>query len=80
MTEISGTKCANHDGTAQVCAECLETIGGLLDALREIAKGEGAYSRDQLTHANNTIENMKKIASDATEKVLRVQPPERSSL
>ena len=34
-------------------------------ALREIAKGEGAFSRDQLTHATNCVESMKDIASCA---------------
>lgn len=42
---------------------------GLLKALEEIEKGEGAYNRDQLTHATNTIDNMKRIAHDAIEKV-----------
>ena len=37
----------------------------LLNALREVAKGEGAYSRDELAHARNTIENMLKIANKA---------------
>lgn len=32
-------------------------------ALREIAKGEGRYSRDPLTHAANTIEDMKALAA-----------------
>jgi hypothetical protein len=36
-------------------------------ALEEIAKGEGAFSRDHLTHAQNTIENMKRIAVEALE-------------
>lgn len=40
----------------------------LLAALEEIAKGEGVFSLDQLTHANNTIENMQKIALDAIAK------------
>jgi hypothetical protein len=35
------------------------------EALRAIAKGEGAFSRDPLTHATNTIENLKAIAADA---------------
>lgn len=30
----------------------------LLEALRQIAKGEGRFSRDPLTHASNTIEDM----------------------
>ena len=37
----------------------------LLAALENVAKCEGAYSRDELTHARNTIENMAKIAEDA---------------
>ena len=41
----------------------------LLDALLEIAKGEGAFSLDPLTFANNTIENMIEIANTAIEKV-----------
>ena len=31
-------------------------------ALVEIAKGDGAFNRDRLTHADNCIENMKSIA------------------
>jgi hypothetical protein len=34
-------------------------------ALREIAKGEGAFSRDPLEHAKNTIANMQAIARAA---------------
>ena len=34
------------------------------EALKEIKKGEGAFSLDHLTHANNTIENMKSLAED----------------
>lgn len=41
------------------------TIEGLLSALKEIAKGEGVYSRDSQEHANNTIESMKRIAQEA---------------
>ena len=36
----------------------------LMEALREIAKTEGVFSRDRLTHAKNTIKAMKKIAED----------------
>ena len=32
-------------------------------AMAEIAKGEGAYSRDQLEHADNCIESMKRLCS-----------------
>ena len=37
-------------------------------ALEEISKGEGAFSRDPLTHASNTIENNKRIAQEALKK------------
>lgn len=37
----------------------------LLETLKEIAKGEGPYSRDQLTFANNTISAMKELAQAA---------------
>lgn len=35
--------------------------------LKEIMKGEGAYSRDRLTHAGNCVENMKGLAKQALE-------------
>ncbi len=34
----------------------------LLEALKEIAKGEGAFSQNLLLHARNTIDNMKSLA------------------
>ena len=37
----------------------------LLEALKEISKGEGKYNRDHLQHAENTIESMKAIANKA---------------
>lgn len=36
-----------------------------LNALKEIAKGEGPYARDPLTFANNTIESLVAIAKKA---------------
>lgn len=42
--------------------------GELLAALKTISKGEGAYSRDHLTHAANCIEEMKAIAIAAITK------------
>jgi len=35
--------------------------------LEEALKGEGAYNRDQLTHAGNTIESMKDLIREALE-------------
>jgi hypothetical protein len=37
----------------------------LVAALKKIAKPEGAYSRDELTHARNTIANVIAIAKQA---------------
>lgn len=37
----------------------------LRQALEEIAKGEGPYSRDQLTHAGNVIDNLTTLAKQA---------------
>ena len=37
----------------------------LLAALAEIAKGEGAFSRDPLVHCGNAVDSMKAIASAA---------------
>ena len=37
----------------------------LEEALREISKGEGPFSKDHLKHAANCIENMKNIAITA---------------
>ena len=37
----------------------------LVEALREIAKGAGPYSQDQLEHATNTIQAMKDLANEA---------------
>ena len=37
----------------------------LLEALKEISKGEGRYSRDNYQFACNCIEDMKKLATDA---------------
>lgn len=43
----------------------IESYNLAMDALREIAKGAGPYSRDPLTHASNTIDAMRAIAKDA---------------
>lgn len=56
----------------QGCADSDKRISGLesqlcraREALEEIAKGEGAFSLDPLTHASNTIDSMKEIAKQA---------------
>lgn len=38
-------------------------------ALIEIQKGEGRFSRDPLTHADNTIEDLTGLAAKALERV-----------
>jgi hypothetical protein len=51
------------------CADLLEKaeaeVERLKEALTDIAKGEGRYNRDPLTHASNTIEDMQALASAA---------------
>ena len=37
----------------------------VLEILRQITQGMGRYSRDPLTHASNTIDDMKQLASEA---------------
>lgn len=37
----------------------------LINVLKEIAKCEGAYNMDRLTHAGNVIQNMKELALNA---------------
>jgi hypothetical protein len=46
-------------------AASLRELSRLRDALRSIAKGEGRFNRDPLTHASNTIEDMIAIAEAA---------------
>ena len=41
----------------------------MLKALKEIRKGEGAFSLDHLTHAENTIESMKNTAKEVLSKI-----------
>ena len=42
-------------------------IERLRDALTQITYGEGRYNTDQLTHAENTIEDMIALAKEALE-------------
>ena len=59
-------------GAIASCKEAANTLESLLtrnelleSALKEISKGVGAYSQDQLTNAGNTIDSMVKIADKA---------------
>ena len=42
----------------------------LIEALKEIAKGEGPYTHDQLEHADNCIKAMKELANVAIDEVM----------
>lgn len=42
-----------------------QDIKKLIEALKEISLGQGRYSLDPLTHASNTIDDMKQLANDA---------------
>lgn len=53
------------DRDAEANARLIAAAPALLAALEEIAKGEGPYSRDPLTHAANTVEAMEAIAKAA---------------
>lgn len=67
-----GTLIAMSEGWSdeeQANARLIAAAPDLLEALKEIAKGEGAYSRDPLIHAGNVITNMKVIANEAIHKV-----------
>jgi hypothetical protein len=55
----------NRPLLAKACLDGANELGKLRRALAEISKGEGAFSRDQLTFATNCIESMKQTALDA---------------
>jgi len=40
-------------------------VDELIEALQAIARAEGRYSRDPLTHASNTIDDMVALANTA---------------
>jgi len=50
--------------TAKIKALC-EYVDRLETALRKIAKGDGAFSRDPLTHAENCVERAVGLAKEA---------------
>ena len=54
----------DEDGVL-ISGETAQNLLNAVYALQEIKKGEGAYSKDPLTHANNTIKNLVNIASKA---------------
>lgn len=64
---------ADHSNTENLVATIHdESVGAMLaaapqmlEALKEIAKGEGRFSTDHLKHASNTIDDMKDLATAA---------------
>jgi len=46
-----------------------EAASELLEALKQIAKGEGRFSKDPFQHCQNTVEDMREIARLALTKV-----------
>ena len=59
---------------AKANARLIAAAPDLLAALREIERGEGEFSRDQLTHATNCIESMRSIARAAIALATGEQP------
>lgn len=77
--ELTGLRkpfCADGQNDPQTPVESMHSLrdslaaarlenGRLREALSEVTKREGAFSRDHLEHANNTIDNMAEIATRA---------------
>ena len=63
--ERTGPRSAKHlSPIDQIKALRLE-LRQVKEALLQISKGEGPFSRDQLQHCSNTVETMKEIARNA---------------
>ena len=73
MTDVTNycVECVERERREREQAEEIDRLKAeverMRNALQEIAKGEGRYSRDPITHADNCIEDMKKLAADALE-------------
>ena len=61
MREVANKICDAADEIERLTDELREARA----ALQEIVKGEGRYSTDRMTHANNTIEDMIALAAAA---------------
>jgi len=53
---------------AKANAKLITAAPEMLEALKEISKGNGRYDMDKLKHASNTIEDMKELAISAIKK------------
>ena len=55
-------------GKAIANAHLIAAAPDMYEALKEISEGKGRYSLDKLTHASNTIDDMKALAIEAIAK------------
>jgi len=52
----------NEGDRDDIYSDILNFVKPFVEGLIDISEPKGAYSRDALTHANNTIQNCKEIA------------------
>jgi hypothetical protein len=52
----------NEGDRDDIYSDVFDFVKPFIDGLTDIAEPSGVYSRDPLTHANNTINNCKEIA------------------
>ena len=64
-----GNRIETRKANAEFIVHCVNNHDTVVDALEEIEMGEGPFARDQLKHAENTIESMKQIARAALAEV-----------
>lgn len=53
----------NEGDRYDIYSDTLDFVKPFIEGLVDISEPKGAYSKDALTHANNTIRNCKEIAS-----------------
>ncbi len=59
------------EGMQEANVRLITAAPDMIAALKEIAKGDGAFDRDPLVHASNCIENMESLAKAAIKKAER---------
>ena len=69
---VGGCECTIEWDAIDQCPLCA-AAPEMLTALKEIAKGEGRFSRDPMTHAQNTIEDMLHIANVVIDKLTKAE-------
>ena len=75
MSEMKTAECGCvYFGSVQLC-KTHAAAPDLLAALQLIAKGEGAFASDPLTHAGNCIDSMKNTAQAAIAKATNTHSP-----